>query len=302
MEETSHRIAFAWLLRGWSYNIDSINTLRNKAEPITPEEYDKNMKGNLFCPTCSTPLLRVPEDTDVFSNSRRAHFRHKSAYRDIPCALRTVQAQGLRYKNEETAKKAIEDENLVVVSDWMEIPPSQTGDITQVGKYNQTAIEDENGPETEVAIGRHIGQTYSLPSKITSVTALCRDFDKNLLRGYHFPGNQYALLLRDQLFNIEHVDQSSTKGEAIFFGRVTEYRTLDARNIIYVRNRYFRHMKMYTWPEFDERKNISSESVGRVVVFVAQLEWGAESVPRCFMNSWGKYSLLPEKYEKLLPR
>ena len=273
--------------------------LERKGIPLTPEEFDVSMKGKIFCPICTTPLSRSPDMRSVSTNSRTAHFKHKPTYSKVPCRLKTKKKEGLSYKNEEEASKAIEDEALVIVSDWMSQPPSDDDDLDENGEFNQTAIEDEDGPDTEIAIGRHKGREFKLPSKISSVTALCRDFDKNLHRGYHLPDSKFPMLLSDMLFDTDRITEDTDKKKRLFFGKIVDYRRLSKRNIIYIENEEFGEFKIYTWPRFDERKHIDGKSEGRYILFHSTLSWEG-GIPRSFVDNWGQYSLLPQKYEKHL--
>ncbi|MBZ9612330.1 hypothetical protein [Rheinheimera maricola] len=302
MEESSHRIAYALhMIKKWVYGRDERDILERDGEPVTPEEFSLSMKGKIFCPVCTTPLSRSPDTASITTNSRAAHFKHKPTYSKIPCRLKTKKKEGLSYKNEEEASKAVEDKALVIVSDWMSHPPTEDYDIDENGEFNQTAIEDEDGPETDITIGRHNGREFKLPSKISSVTALCRDFDKNLHRGYHFPDSAFPMLLSDMLFDTDRITADTDGKKRLFFGKVVGYRRLAKRNIIYIKNGSFGEFKIYTWPKFDERKHINAESVGRYILFHSSLAWEG-SIPRCFVDSWGQYSLLPQKYEKHLIR
>ncbi|SIS42036.1 MAG: hypothetical protein C9355_06045 [Thalassolituus maritimus] len=300
MEESNHRIAYALhMKKKWIYGKDNEELLHENGIQVTPEEFDLSMKGMIFCPVCATPLSRSPDTSSVSTNSRTAHFKHKPTYSKISCRLKTKRMEGLSYKNEEEAFKSIEDQTLVIVSDWMAHPPSNHDDIDETGEFNQTAIEDANGPETEVAIGRHRGREFNLPSKISSVTALCKEFDKNLHKGYHLPDSQFPMLLSDMLFNINRITENTDSKNRLFFGKISGYKKLNKRNIIYIKIEGFNEFKLYSWPEFDKRKHINTNSIGRHILFHSSLEWEG-NIPRCFVNSWGQYSLLPQKYEKLL--
>lgn len=67
-------------------------------------------------------------------------------------------------------------------------PPEQPIDETDADAvFNLTQIVDPDGPPTEVPLGRHTGQRFLLPSKLSTVLAICRNFDKNLTRAFFFP-------------------------------------------------------------------------------------------------------------------
>lgn len=199
--------------------------------------------------------------------------------------------------------QAVQREDLVLVSGWMDAPPELVkGDLDESSSFSQTQIEDPNGPPTEMPLGRHTGKKVFLPTRISSVLALCRNFDKNLFRAFYFPSSQYAMYLSDILLDISTIDAPIADRENLFFGRIVGYRRLEFRNIIYVRTSCVAEVKIYTYPSYDERKRIGLESIGKTILFYSRLEnEGGETVLRCFMNKWGQYSLLPEQYEKFLP-
>lgn len=303
MAENRHRIAFGYHLRDWEYGIGSVSHLKEKANPITPEEYLPAMKGAIFCPECYTPLSRAPSEAELFTNRRTAHFRHQPLYKEVKCSLRVARAVGLNYRSEEEAMQAVQREDLVLVSGWMDAPPELVkGDLDESSNFSQTQIEDPNGPPTEMPLGRHTGKKVFLPTRISSVLALCRNFDKNLFRAFYFPSSQYAMYLNDILLDISVINTPLADRENLFFGKIVGYRRLEFRNIIYVRTSCMAEVKIYTYPSYDERKRICLESIGKTILFYSKLEnEGGETVLRCFMNKWGQYSLLPEQYEKFLP-
>ncbi|WP_373989916.1 hypothetical protein [Duganella sp. BuS-21] len=302
MDEKQHRIAFAYFLENWTFSKDSSDYLRANGEKITPEEYRSDMKGSVFCPECSTPLSRAPEIAEIFTNERTAHFRHKGTYKAIYCSLRVSRAAGLQYHSEEEARRAIQNENLVLIGGWAENPPEIRDDDDADLEFRQTQIVDPDGPMTEMPLGRHIGRTVLLPTKISSVLAICRNFDKNIHRAFYFPDSQYALHLRSILYDVTRlIDSELPERGNLYFGKIVGFSRLSHRNIIYLKVENFPELKIYTYPRFDERKKIDSESVGRVLLFYGIVSDKGEGVPRCMTTTWGQYSLLPKQYEKFLP-
>lgn len=130
------------------------------------------MKGHLFCPECTAPLFRSPENKDFARNGRKAFYAH-SGVAKIDCSLRVKQARGKRYENEEEAKKAIEDGELVIVQSFMRDKPA-TPQIDGPLAYNKQPNEDLDGEPTFAAIGRHNGDEFKLHSKVTTIRGLCR--------------------------------------------------------------------------------------------------------------------------------
>lgn len=301
MEESRNRIAYALYTHNkWIFGIDHRDYLEKNGISVPPEEFVIAMKGNIFCPVCTTPLSRSPEETAITSNSITAHYKHKPTFSEVPCRLKSQKKEGLSYKYQEDAIQAIEDESLVIVSSWKMHPPTQDYDIDGAGDYNQSVIADENGPQTEIVLGRHNGKECILPSRISSVTALCWNFDKNLHRGYHFPDSKYPMLLSHKLFDVNRItDETSTK-KKLFFGKIIGYKSLTKRNIISIKCDIYGEFKIYTWPKNDVRKHIDNSSIGRYILFHSNLVWEGGVTPRCFVDAWGQYSLLPQKYDKYL--
>lgn len=303
MDEKQHRIAFAYFLEDWKFQRDSKEYLDTHGEKITPQEYRSEMKNAIFCPECGTPLSRTPEEAEIFSNSRTAHYRHRGKYKDIYCSLRVSRTSGLQYQSEEEVRRAVQNEKLVLIGGWAAEPPEiqDSGDLEDL-EFGQTQIEDTDGPLTEIPFGRHTGKKVLLPTKISSVLSICRNFDKNIHRAFYFPDSQYALHLRAVLYDVTRLEENNLPlRDNFFFGKIVRYRQLSARNIIYLEVEGFPELKIYTWPKFDERKKIDSKSIGRVLLFYGSIGNKGEGIPRCMTEAWGQYSLLPPQYEKFLP-
>lgn len=302
MEESNHRIAYALYFDGkWKYGKDDPEILDFYGVRTTPEEYTPDMKGKIFCPRCRTPLSRSPQKDAITTNRRTVHYRHLPTFIKVPCLLRTPGKRGSLFKNEEEVRKAIESEDLAIVSSWMDKPPEISTSIDDHGEFDQTAIEDAEGPVSEVPIGRHVGESVMVPSRISSVAALCWRFDQNLNRAYYLPGSQYPLLLTDILYDVDRItERGDEEPERLYFGKIVSYQKLTLRSAITVECEPFGCFKLYTWPALDERKHIGDNSVGRWIVFSAAIYWEGGSVPAYKVNQWGRYSLLPAKYEKYL--
>lgn len=303
MEGKAHRIIYGYYSVKWRYGVNSIEQLKGMSEEVIPEEFNSTMQGKIFCPRCATPLSRTPSVTNVSTNNITAHFKHLSSQKypeSANCVWRVSKSQGLKYTNEEEVKKAIESKDLVIVSGWRSEPPSNEKDTNKNGEYTKTAVEDENGPETAVPISRHSGKEYSAPSHVSTVMAFCKDFPENLKRGFFFPNSQYPMLLSDQLFPTIKLDKNLVSKETLFFGRIKEYRRLDRVHVIEIEAGDY-YFKIYTKPEYDERKHIDATAVGRYLLFSAKPTWeSGNSTISCKVYDWGAYSLLPRQYNKYI--
>jgi hypothetical protein len=216
-ETSNRRIKFAYYLDGWSYSNGNRNILRTNGVKIIPSEYIQSMDGSLFCPACYTNLNRIPKYKDRFSNNRDAYFAHIIKYKDIECNLRATKPEGRRYESYEEAYKAIDDENLVIVSEFIKEKPELAN--IQKNEYDETPVEDQNGPVSEVPIGRHNGETFKLPSKIKTVAGICRNFDDNLYKYYYFSGQRHAIQLLDLLKNVENI-QAEDNLPRLYYGTI----------------------------------------------------------------------------------
>ncbi len=183
-DESNRRIAFAYHLNGWSYENGDKALLKKTATKVIPSDFVLGMDGNLFCPGCFSNLNRVTKEKDHFSNGREAYFAHIPHYKHIVCDLKSTKPEGKRYESFEEAQKAIDDENLVIVSGFIREKP----ELTANGKseHDETPIEDMAGPVSSVPIARHTGSSFKLPSRIKTIMGICRNFDENLYKHYYF--------------------------------------------------------------------------------------------------------------------
>ncbi len=121
----NNRIKFAYYFKGWEFDPETKDLVKGKGQKIIPEHYVPEMKGWLFCPECFVNLYRSPKDKAQSENGRKAYFAHSKGI-ESECGLRSKRAEGRKYLNEEEALKAIQNEELVVISDFLDKPPGIT--------------------------------------------------------------------------------------------------------------------------------------------------------------------------------
>lgn len=294
----NHRIPFAYYNRDFSHGSDTLAGLKVGAEYVTPEEYDSYMDNNIYCPSCMVPLLRVPEDYDVTTSNMTAHFRHKRGFSQIPCDLRTDTPKGKKYEGEESIRQAIEDGELAIISGWAKNPP----EIREAGpdrEFERGQIFDEEGEEVGIPRGRHDGETFKVPSIISSVYSLCRNFPENLARYYYFPNSQSPVLLQDALVAAIKATTENIDAPYLYYGVVRNVIALRYRNIIKIDNEEFGRINLFTHKEHDEKRNISKSVIGRTLLFHGHIEI-VGGQPRIMIEEWGQYALLPSPYERIL--
>lgn len=303
MDDTN-KIKFARFLAGWNYQKGDKQYLCKNAAIITPTEYLINMKGSLFCPECSAPVFRSPEDKDYATNGRKAFYAHSRGIK-TDCSLRVKQNEGKRYENEEDAKKAIEDEELVIVQSFMKDkpePPKNDGPLT----YDKDPNEDSEGRLSLVPIGRHIGEEFKLPSKITAIRGLCRNFDQKLNKYLVLPGERSAKTLAQLLINIKDVTDICSENK-LYYGHISRSRNMGKtpQNIrqtflSYPRSKFVDFCIKAT-DESSKDHGIDDNSEGKIVIVYGKVT--ESGIGLCISNlGWGEFAVLPQKYERLLDK
>lgn len=300
--DTKNRINHALYDPSWDY--DGANRVRpTGAKMVLTGEYTAEMANALYCPECFTPISRSPKDKDRFSNGRTCCFMHRSAYREVYCSLRTPHADGKRYLTEEDAKAAIASDQLAIISSFMQDRPSKPDGNSE--PYGQSAVEDEDGPDAAIPIGRHRGEEFALPSKITTIGGLCRRFDANLYKYFVLPNTDVARKLTDILIDIATVTDEC-EIPRLYYGTILHSwnagLTPKPSNIRMTRLQPHPNIQDFTikvQASEQEDKGINDKSAGRIVLF-----WGkitANGIGLAVSRlAWGEFALLPEKYQKLL--
>ena len=302
-EESKRRIKYAYFLEGWSPENGSGSVLKEKATRVTPSDYSEEMDGSIFCPVCFTNLNRVPKEKDHFSNGRDAFFAHIKTYKDIKCDLRSTKPEGKRYETQREAQKVIDDQNLVIVSGFMEEEPIEPQNNNK--EYDETPVEDEVGLLSDVPISRHTGESSNLPSIITTVAGICRSFDDNLYKYYCFPGQTFAIQLVDYLRSIETVKEEDdiprlyygviiNSFNAGFNPKPKNIRMTKLSCHINVHDFYLK-----ATDRVSVQKGITDDSKGRIVLMYGKVSKSGKGL--CLERlKWGEFALLPEKYNALL--
>lgn len=298
---SSSRIKFAWHNASWQRETGDVHDLRTFGITVLPTEYQEFMKGHLFCPSCFTDVYRTPHDKPVFANGRKACFAHFGRYREIACDLRSTKPEGKHYSSEEEASQAIAAENLIVVSAFQTEPPTTQG--LSSGTYGQSAVEDSDGPIASVPINRHHGEPFRLPTRLTTVNSICRNFDENLLRYYVLPGSNAAVRLMDALRNVASVEAADDVPR-LYFGRIKSSHNA-GKHATNVRMTWLEHSSSVVdfcikdTHAVQQEKGITDAAKGRLVLI-----WGRvteSGVGLCFTRlGWGEYALLPPRYNSLL--
>lgn len=298
-----NQIKFALYHKEWSYEKGNHKTLKKDATKVTTTEYTAEMEGKIFCPECCVNLFKSPKNKPFDTNGRKAFFAHTGKFKP-ECGLRVKKAEGKKFANEELARKAIEDEKLVIVKEFMKTKPEiPTGSKSK--EYQGGPVEDINGELTEVAISRHNGENFKLPSRITTIRGLCRNFSDNIHKYFHFPNKTNAILLQDLLVDIRTVKEVDDSPK-LYFGKVKSSwncgptpKNIRQTMLEYPRNSDFVDFCLKVTDENSQDHEINDEAKGKLILMYGKIT--ESGIGLCIENiGWGEFAVLPEKYVYLL--
>lgn len=256
------------------------------------------MHDYIFCPVCTVNLSRVPSEVDITTSNMTAHFRHRKGFEDVSCPLRTTTAKGHRYDSRELALQAIQNDELSIIGDWLENPP-EIKEGSENPEFDGAQLEDSDGEISEIPMAIHNGETFNVPSKPKSVFSLCKNLPFNLTRYYYFKNSESPVMLKDALVSSLKAKSEDFTAEYLYYGKIKNVIELHARNIIKIENTENHRINLFTYPEFDERRQIDKNSIGRTLLFHGQIDYYGGD-PRIMLNRWGQYALLPSKYDRFL--
>ena len=305
MKQSSNRIAFAYYLEGWNYENGNTSTLQSDGVKIVPSEYNPEMEGQIFCPVCFTNLYRVPKIKNYCTDGRESYFSHMRKYQNVKCDLRAKKSEGKRYESFEAAIQAIDDDKLVVIYQFMKTKPEISTETPQ--NQAEHTVEDQEGPLSDVPLGRFNGETFKLPSRIKTIKGLCRNFDQNLYKYFFIPGQQHAIRLFDLLHNVNTATEKDDTprfyyGKIISTTHLGQYKRPANMRMTYFENNQYGVADFCLKISAGEQlaHGIDDESIGRYIIMYGKIT--DNGVGLCISNlGWGEFALLPEKYNRLLP-
>lgn len=298
-----NRIKFALFLKGWNFEAGDKTLLKTRAEKALVTEFEDKMHNNIYCPECCAPLFRSPKEKDYSDSGKAAYFAHKPSIK-TDCGLRTKRAEGKKYLNEEEAKKAIQDQELVIVEGLIKDKPIAPN--SNAKEYNQTEIEELEGPVTSVPIGRHRGEEFKLPSKFKTVKGIVKNFDENLHRYFFLPNSRYAIQLQDYIRSIKTITGPDDKAK-LYYGTIVNSfnagktpKNIRMTKLSYKTNE-FNDFYFKLQDEKQREKGIDDNAEDRIVLIYGKVTENGSGL--CIEHvGWGEFALLPKKYEQLLVR
>ncbi|EOV0971318.1 hypothetical protein ACOGYM_002364 [Edwardsiella piscicida] len=304
---TSRRIAYAFFDPNWDKTKHSTAQLvRTHVEPL---EYREEMKDHLFCPQCYELLIRVPSEPKkiIMAGGREALFRHLPDQNAPFCLLRSGATIGKRYSNEEEAKKAVDNNEVIIISGFMQERPENTqrDDSNSEPSPTETNFESKDGTPVDIPISRHKGETFKLPSKITSVQALCTNFIENYYKEIFIAdgiGHAQCHIFCDALKSINEINDEVEK-PGFYFGEIKSIDKHNHHSTLWLKlkePRNYADFRVRVRNDVALARGISDDKAkNHIVIFYASIP----SVGTGYWTDvlkWGEIGLLPEKYKDFL--
>lgn len=296
----SNSITYAIYNPLWKYGTDH-RLLTIGSKNVVPEDYEPYMRGAIYCPKCFTPLSRNPAFKSLSKNAKTAHYRHLPSFKDVPCPYHTTQQRGINYVNEEITNQADDDPQFKRVKEWAKLPPEQYMSDDRRALYNGIN-HDPHGEISEVAIPRHHGQTLKHPSKIQTVQYICANLDGLLNSAFSLPHIKATLPLKDLLYNAKLIRHNIGDAPQLFYGKITGFHSQIFRNRTRIQTGEHRFLSLYTKDEYDRRKSIDSQCIGRYMMFFGSVQWEDNNKPFIMLDDWGTYAVIPQKYNTQLKK
>lgn len=136
------RIIYAYYDPAWDKTTMSLAALTRTE--VGPLEYTSEMRGHLHCPSCYESLIRVPSDPSIsiMVDLKEALFRHlpDTDHTAPQCLLRSGIMVGKKYNSEEEALQAVEDEDIIIISGFMQERANNNARILPRVKTNKLRL------------------------------------------------------------------------------------------------------------------------------------------------------------------
>lgn len=299
------KIPYALFLKDWSFEEGDKQTLIEQGQIVTYDEFDVNeMKNSIFCPKCYTNLTRSPLESNFTKDGIPAYFKHIPSYNDIGCEYRSSQGESFNYNNETEARQAVENENLVIVHSFRNQEPN-LNDSNNLDASEEDC-EGEADATSNVTVNGRRNQSYELPSKITTVRGgICRNFERNLVKGYYLPNSNQILPLSELLNDVKKISELSDE-KKLYIGKIISTKHLGRNPSDENIRMTYLEFESLTYKDFciktpnliQRMHRINDNSIGRFVVFYGAIT--ANGIGLCVENlGFGELGLLPERYSNI---
>lgn len=215
------KIPYVYFDAAWSTSGGPLSLPSQQAIAIRIEEYQGCHRRHIYCPKCGVPCYKSPQNSGHDRSAKLAHFAHRPGYQDIPCDLRTETGAGKRYEYEQVQRRAVESDEVVVISCWRDV--ADEAELTGKEGVYRDVVEDQSAPADGGTINRHVGERLSLPQRSGSLFSIAAHLDEYMTRNIQLPGSPRPEPLTDVLVPLHEINVEGHPAEAkIFWGRITD--------------------------------------------------------------------------------
>jgi len=214
-------VEYAYYHPDFGSGIEHSADIESLAETLNWDEYNDEIHyKKIFCPRCKVGLKRTPRTKNRNARGIEAYFAHHES--DIECAWHTQTTKGIRHLNEEDTWKAIDDENLTVVTQWSDVPDEENwvnGRPVYTGP-NENPFSDE---ATEATLGRYSSGEIPLPNRITSVRTIAINIDAYKHKAIMLPDSGQATEVQSLLRPLDSDEFDIDGNSYLYYGRVKSF-------------------------------------------------------------------------------
>jgi len=267
-----------------------------------------DMEGHVYCPQCGHTIFRSPKLGNQ-NSTRPPYFSHK---KDVnhKCELKSEARYTRRYKLECDALKDIVNNRLVVIHGFSDDKRSLESDY--VGKHY---VEAKPDTKRMVKLGKDdsVDKVFSLPSTMTSMTTVCRNFDLNLNRFFVLPDGQVAKKLFALLANVNKVSETTSR-KGFYFGRIIKVESggnqqdnvlnfhleySEREGLIDEKEATINDFTLRTTNSIADQIGLHQNVIGRYLIMYSDIRGRGRGLSVRESKS-SEVALLPQKYDHLL--
>ncbi|NJK51384.1 hypothetical protein HC931_27785 [Candidatus Gracilibacteria bacterium] len=315
-KQLTGKIPFVYYHPTWQPSLNApIWKLRSSGKLISIDQYEPDLgdKKRYFCPRCGYPCYRSPKYKPFDKSNRSARFCHHPLENHPPCNLRTDQAEGKRYVNQQSRSQAVESGCLTIISQWRSRPNEEELNGKEASVYSKT-VESDEGEIASRPINRHIGSHQQIPRAITSLDFIAKHIDEFLGQDIQLPSFNSPEPFLDVFIHASQIDSSiAHNGEALYWGLVE--RVSFVNNYLCISFGYLNHCVYFGIPmQYASDRGWSLNNLkGRYIIIAGCLEKAkkcqavenTKPVPRsCWQviaSDWGAVGIISESLVSILP-
>lgn len=198
---------------------EPVSALRRRGVVTYLDEYDDAKQGSYYCLECGVPCYRSPRSEEVRASFDDYHWGHFRNYSHVKCSYRPEQGESKKFDSESEKAKAVDDEQLVIIKRWREVP--ELADFLEHERgYYGGPVEDELSPVNAGHINRYVGIETPVPRQSGSLYLIGRRIVQYLGQYIQMPGCQKPLPFSQIFTHVHDLDQADPGEPLIVWGLV----------------------------------------------------------------------------------